>query len=488
MTTSVSGPFVSLHNHTELGSPLDGMNRVDEIFKRAKEVDHPALAITDHGTLTAHYDCWEESKKTGIKLIPGIEAYFSDDLETKKTNHMVLLAQNEIGYRNILRLNYESYKNQVSGYMGKTTPRISWDHIERYNEGVVCLTACSNGLIAKTLITDENEELALCYIDRLNQIFNSRFYLEIQPHALYAAGKTGRVVDQQKLNQAMIRISHDKKIPYVITCDAHYKDKEHAKYHDFMLAIKEKKPVDDPERFRYGVQDMYLKNHNEITDFFGSEIASIGMKNSLLIANQCEIPNYLEPKGPMLPKFPVKDAKDFSIFMDWKSNNSQELEDDKAYLRYKCLINFQEKFKDQSKEERKETWQRVKKELSVLESRDFSSYMLIVADYINWAKSKGMPCGPGRGCFVPGSTVILADGSLKKIEDVSIGDSVISHDGTNNSVINCLTYAVDEELIELEFEDGRIIKCTKEHEFFTKNRGWVSAIDLTEEDDVVSLS
>src|SRR5690606_21708043 len=176
MTTSVSGPFVSLHNHTELGSPLDGMNRIDEIFARAKEVDHPALAITDHGTLTAHYDCWKESKKTGVKFIPGIEAYFADDLSSKKSNHMVLLAQNEVGYRNILRLNYESYKNQASGYMGKMTPRISWKHLENWNEGVVCLTACSNGLIAKTLITEGDEEKALCYIDRLHSIFRDRLF------------------------------------------------------------------------------------------------------------------------------------------------------------------------------------------------------------------------------------------------------------------------------------------------------------------------
>jgi DNA polymerase-3 subunit alpha len=416
MINSVSAPFVSLHNHTELGSPLDGMNRTNEIFDRAKDIGHSAIAITDHGTLAAHYDCWIESKRTGVKLIPGIEAYFSDDLSEKKTNHMVLLAKNEIGYRNILRLNYESFKqeNQVKGYMGKETPRISWNHIEKYNEGVICLTACSNGLIAKTLVTDENEALALCYIDRLNNIFKDRFYLEIQPHSLYAEGKNGRVVDQTKLNQAMIRISHDKNIPYVITCDAHYKDRDHAKYHDMMLAIKDKKPISDPNRFKYGVQDMYLKTHEEISDFFGNDIANIGMRNSMIINDQCEMPYYLEnPKKAILPKFPIKDEENYISFRDWYAKNCPEIDEDKAYLRYKCTLGFKEKLSDLSPDDKKEYWERVKKELSILESRDFSSYMLIVSDYINWAKNNGIPCGPGRGsasgsliAFLTGITTI----------------------------------------------------------------------------------
>lgn len=487
MTTSVSGPFVSLHNHTELGSPLDGMNRIDEIFARAKEVDHPALAITDHGTLTALYDSWKESKKTGVKLINGCEFYFSDDLSEKKSNHMVLLAKNEAGYRNILRLGYESYRNQASGYMGKMTPRISWEHIEKWNEGVICLTACSNGLIAKTLITDENEELALCYIDRLHHIFKDRFFLEIQPHALYAVGKTGRVVDQQKLNESMVRISHDKGIPYVITCDAHYRDKDHAKYHDFMLAIKDKKPVDDPDRFRYGVQDMYLKTHEEIIDFFGPEIAKIGMENSIKIANACEEPTYLESKGPILPKFPVKDEPIYEEFKQWKEENCADLEEDKAYLRYKCLQGFKSKFKNKSNKEKKEAWERVKKELSVLEERDFSSYMLIVADYINWAKQQGMPVGSGRGCFIPGSRVLMYGGEYKNIEDIQIGEKIYSHDGSVQKVLNRLEYDVNEELVELEFANGKKITCTKDHEFFTHNRGWVKADELTEQDDVKEI-
>ncbi len=393
----ISGPFVSLHNHTELGSPLDGMNDVEDLFIRAKEVDHPGVAVTDHGTMTAIFDAWKASKKHGVKLIPGMEAYFTPDLADKKNYHLVLLAQNEVGYRNILRLNYEAYRNQVSGYMGKQTPRLSWEHIEQFNQGVIALTACSNGLIAKTLITEENEQEALCYLDRFNAIFKDRFFLEIQPHDLQATGKNGKEVNQRKLNEAMIRLSHDKKIPYVITCDAHYRDKDHAKYHDFMLAIKDKKPVNDPDRFRYGVQDMYLKTYEEITSFFGPDIAKKGMENSIKILNSCDNPTYIEPKGAILPKFPIQQEKDYQKFKSWSAKACPDVEEDKSYLRYRCMMGFKEKLVDLTDDQKREYWDRVKKELNVLEEKNFSSYMLIVADFINWAKDQKMPTGPARG-------------------------------------------------------------------------------------------
>ena len=173
------GNFVSLHNHTELGSPLDGMNDTFDLFVRAKEVDHPGIAVTDHGTLTAIYDSYLASQKTGVKLIPGMEAYFALDLNERSSNHLVLLAKNKTGYKNILRLNYEAFKNQVSGYMGKKTPRISWEHIERFSEGVIATTACSNGILSKSIIKGD-EDIAIQNMLRLKSIFSDGFFLELQ--------------------------------------------------------------------------------------------------------------------------------------------------------------------------------------------------------------------------------------------------------------------------------------------------------------------
>ena len=410
--------FVSLHNHTELGSPLDGMNNTHDLFVRAREVDHPAVAITDHGTMTAHFDAYKASQRTGVKMIPGMEAYFSDDLNEKKSHHLVLLAKSEIGYKNLLRLNYLSYQNQVSGYMGKKTPRISWEHIEKYNKDVIALTACCNGLIAKTLITERDEDKAIEHIRRMNSIFRDRFFLELQPHALSAINKNGKEVNQVKLNESLLRLSHDMNIPYVITCDAHYRDREHAKYHDFMLAIKDKKAVDDPDRFRYGVQDMYLKTDEEILDFFGKDIAETGMANSIKIMESCAEPHYIKPRGPMLPTFPVKEEEDYGAFKSWYNEIGSTIPEDKAYLRYKCVQGFKEKYGDLDSDDKEEHWDRVKMELSVLEDKDFSSYMLIVSDYINWAKQR-MPVGPARGS-VAGSLVAYLTG-ITSIDPIEYG-------------------------------------------------------------------
>ena len=386
-------PFVSLHNHTEQGSPLDGMNDVNKLFSRAKEIDHPSLAITEHGTLVSHYDAYKASRKTGVKLIPGIEAYFSPDLSEKKSSHMVLLPMNENGYKNILRLNYESYRNQAVGYMGKMTPRISWDQISEFGSDIFCLTACSNGLLSKDLVSD-NDEKAEDNLKRLHGIFSDRLFLEIQPHALKTDdGK----VDQNKLNEKLIHLSKKMKIPFVSTCDAHYLDRDHAKYHDMLLAVKDKKPLSDPDRFRYGVQEMYLKTSDEITDFFGEKIAKIAMNNSMKISNFCEEPHYLKSRGAILPQFPVKFQKDYENFKVWWQINCEEVSEDKAYLRYKCIKGFNFFTEGFSPEKKRDYWNRIKYELSVLEMHNFSSYMLIVADYVSWAREAGMGVGPARG-------------------------------------------------------------------------------------------
>lgn len=390
-----NGPFVSLHNHTEF-SALDALNDINELFDRAKELDHPSLAITDHGVITGHLDAYEASRRTGVKLIAGVEAYFALNEEDKKSHHMVLLAKNENGYKNILRLNYEAYNNQVSGYMGKMTPRISWTHIENYNQDIICLTACSNGILSKDIVADENDK-AIANMLRLKSIFQDRLFLEIQPHSLKT--DDGRV-DQNKLNDTLIKYSRDYDIPFVATCDAHYLSKDHAKYHDMMLAIKDKVSVDDPNRFRYGVQEMYLKNFHEITDFFGTRIANIAMNNSIKISSLCEEASYLKPSGAILASFPVKDQADYNQFEAWWRANCSEVDLDKAYLRYCCMESFKVKFAHLNQENKKIYWDRVKRELSVMEMRGFSSYILMVADYVNWAKNNNVIVGCGRGSGV----------------------------------------------------------------------------------------
>jgi len=413
------GKLISLHNHSFMGSPLDGLNSMEDLFIGSQEAGHAGVALTDHGSMAGIYDAWEMSKKTGVKLIPGCEFYFTDDFTKKKSYHLVLLAQNKEGYKNILRLNYEANKNQSSGYMGKRTPRIGWEHLKLYNKGVFALTACSSGIISKTLISDRDEVKALSIISKFQSIFKDRFFLEIQPHNLVHVNKDGKEVNQVKLNEALVKYSKDLNIPFVITCDAHYRNKEMAQVHDFMLSIKSKKSFSDPDRFRYGVQDMYLKPSHEITDFFGKEVSEIGMQNSMKIFDACDNPSYLEPLGPTLPRFPVKDQDDYLDFRAWFEKNSVGMPEDKAYLRYKCIVSFKNKFSGLPKDELKARWERIQTEINVLELRNFSSYMLIVSDYTTWGKNNGVSAGPGRGSVV-GSLVAFLLG-ITSVDPIEYG-------------------------------------------------------------------
>ena len=402
----MSKQFVSCHNHTEVGSILDGMNDVNLLFERAKNLEHPALAITDHGTMTAHIDAYKASQKTGVKLIPGCEIYFAPNPELKKSNHMVLLPKNQQGYKDLLNINFEAYKNQVSGYMGKMTPRISWEHLEGKTDNLFCLTACANGILSKDIVLG-NESVAIENTKKLQSYFGDRLFLEIQPHKLFDEGK----VDQQKVNETLIKFSRDLGVGFTATCDAHYLDRDHAKYHDMMLAIKEKAALNDPNRFKYGVQDMYLKDASELYDFWGHDIASIAIKNSLIIASACEEPHYLKGGKPIFAIFPVKEQPDYEKFKNWWQENCEELPGDKAYLRFKCIEGFKNKI-HLSKEKRDIYWNRVKYELSILEMRNFSSYMLIVADYVLWAQKNGITTGVARGSAA-GSLVAFLIGITK---------------------------------------------------------------------------
>jgi DNA polymerase-3 subunit alpha len=355
------------------------------------------MALTDHGSMAALFDAYKASLKSGVKLIPGMEAYVTDDLTGKKNYHLVLLAKNQEGYKNILRLNYEAFKNQSAGYMGKTTPRVGIEHLEKFNEGIIALTACCNGLVAKTLITNQEEDKAIEYMKKFKEIFKSGFYLELQPHKLEHIDKHGKEVNQVKLNEALLKYSRDLDIPYTITCDTHYPSKDRSVTHDLMLATKDKKSVNDPDRFRYGTQEMYLKSEEEIIEFFGKDIAETGINNSFDISLMCDAPVYLKASGPRLPRFKVKEESNYTEFRSWYDKEELEIEEEKAYLRYKCIDGFKNRLKDLDAAEKKVYWERVVHEISVLEEKGFCSYMLIVADYVNWAKNNSIPVGPGRG-------------------------------------------------------------------------------------------
>jgi len=405
--------FVNLHAHTNLGSMLDALVSVDDLFDKVKELGQKALAITDHGTLAAHYDAFRAYKRTGIKFIPGCETYFvhSYDIinqeskgrkKTERRKHIVLLAQNYTGYKNLLKINFAGFQHQVT-FMGRVFPRISWDILEKYSEGLICTSACANGVIAAAL-RFENYDKAVEIAHRFAYTFPDRFYLELHPHLL-----KNDDLDQHALNEQLISIAQKNGIPLTCAIDTHYLTRESEKYHDVLMALNSKAPVDDPNRHRYGIDEFYAKTGEEVYTFlekyYGSDIAEEAVGNTVKIAEMCQSPDYMESKGNHLPVFDPSNEVDYQEFLEWKQKaRIVNISEDAAFMRFRVFKGFKQKFKTLSKEQIAERLERVKQEIKVFEKNSFSSYMLVVADFIKWAKENDILVGIGRGS-VGGSMV-----------------------------------------------------------------------------------
>lgn len=429
--------FVHLHAHTSIGSMQDAMTNVYDMFEKAAEIGQPALAITDHGTIAAAFDARKASLKHGVKYIPGCEAYFVNSVENKKEKrrHIVLLAKNEQGYRNLLQLNWKGYENyQFVAVMGKVFPRIDWKMLEEHHEGIICLTACGSGLISRQMFVydEDDQEWAkdACHanvidtVHKLKKIFGEDLYLELQPHNLVVydrdrktgevketpSGKPRVVVNQNHINKKLIEAAKICKVKMVATADIHYLTKEDAKVHDMLMAISAKKPLSDPLRHRYEVEEFYMKTSGDImnhfTEKFNRKLALELCNNSVEIANKCEDPKYLDTTEVRFPKFDCTVEPDYKDFLKWRKGQpfNGDVPEDKAFMRYRCVKGFKKKYGHLRGAEKKKYVQRMKDEIKILEDKNFSSYMLITHDFIIKAKERGIPVGPGRGS-VGGSLV-----------------------------------------------------------------------------------
>lgn len=401
--------FVSLHNHTDY-SILDSLTSTKELFDRAKELGQTAIAVTDHGTFAAAWDALKYSNSTGVKLIIGCEYYFQDDNDkpAERLRHIILLAKNAVGYRNLLTINKKGFDhNSIVGK--KAYSIIDWKLLEEYKEGVICLTACGNGIINQLLMNKKFDEAEQALL-RLKTIFGDNLGLEIQPNNMKRGSNVyNDMIDQKYLNNRNIDYGKKYNIKVVPTCNSHYINKEDSDTHDVLLSIGSHQTKYSNFRLKYPVQDFYLKSGDEVKDFFsrnyGEEFAEQLCENSLYFADMCEKPIWIDPKhtnpsGKELPKFPVKDQSDYNEFLAWsdkQDDNVKILDEDKRYLRYICDINLTKRVPNLNESNIDIYKDRIKEELDVLEFHGFSSYMLIVADYVDWARKHGIPVSQGRG-------------------------------------------------------------------------------------------
>jgi DNA polymerase-3 subunit alpha len=356
--------FVHLHTHSHY-SLLDGFSKIDDLIKRASELGFPALALTDHGTLSGAIEFYKKAKKAGIKPIIGCEVYLAPRTRFDKTAridsksyHLTLLAKDEKGYKNLIKL---VTKGWLEGFYYK--PRIDKEILREYSEGIICLSGCPASEISKALLSqnyDLAKKLAFEYLDIFGQ---GNFYIEIDYHP--------KIEDSKKLKNLLIKLSEETKIPLVVTYDSHYPHPEDAPVHDVFLAIQTGKDIDEEERLTMRQDDFSLADYGTI--FSLHKDIPEGIKNTLEIAEKCNLE--IELGKLKLPKYPLPEG-----------------ENEIGYLRKlaekgisKRNLNFEE-IKD-----------RFDYELKIIEKTGFAGYFLIVQDIVNFAKENNLMVGPGRG-------------------------------------------------------------------------------------------
>ena len=362
--------FVHLHNHTHY-SLLDGLTKIDEMIEKAKQEGSEAVAITDHGVMYGVIEFYQKCLKANIKPIIGVESYLAprsrhkkETKEDSKNYHLLLLAKNNQGYKNLIKLTSLAH---LEGFYYK--PRIDWELLEKHHEGLIASSACLGGEIPK-LILSKNLEKAEKRILEYNELFGQdNFYLEIQDHP--------ELEGQIQVNKELIKLSKKLNIPLIATNDIHYLDKDDAETQDILLCIQNKKKKDDANRMKMlGFGDYSMRSNTEMIEVFKDIPEAI--ENTIKIAKKCNVE--IELGKIQLPSFEI--PKDF---------------DENSYLEELCKQGIQKKYNKNYDEINLEVKERLNYELSIIREMGFASYFLITADFINWAKQQKIAVGPGRG-------------------------------------------------------------------------------------------
>lgn len=358
----MSDPFVHLHAHCEY-SLLDGLGRVGDLVTAAASMDMPALALTDHGTMFGAIEFYQKARDKGVKPIIGCEVYLADRPlgeragSDAKNYHLVLLAQNEVGYRNLIHMTTEA---QLRGFYRK--PRIDHNLLAAHSDGLICLSGCASSELASIILGGDlaaAEEKA----DWYRQVFRDRYYLELQYHDLDF---------QVQINQGVVHLSQKLGLPLVATNDVHYVEARHAAAHEILLCVQTQTTLADPKRMRLGSHEFYLKSAEEMQRLFGSYPGAL--RNTLEVAERCNLE--LTFGRPQLPEVEVPDGLT-----------------SEGYLRRLCHEGLARRYVDVTPAIR----DRLEYELSVIEKTGFLDYFLLVYDVMRFARESGIPVGPGRG-------------------------------------------------------------------------------------------
>ena len=363
----MAADFIHLHTHSEF-SLLDGLGKLDHLIEKAKSFDMDALAITDHGAMYGSFKFYMKAVVAGIKPIIGVEVYVARrsrfDKEARidvEPYHLILLAENEIGYKNLLKIVSASY---LEGFYYK--PRVDFELLTKYHEGVICLSACLAGQIAQLLMKDETEEAEKIAKQYAELFGDNHYYLEIQRHVNIPA--------TDEVTEKVVKLARKLGLPIVATNDIHYVNADDAEAQEILLCVQTQHTILEKNRpmSMIGSPDFYMKSPDEMKELFADYPEAI--ENTVRIANMCNLK--LSVGEWYLPKFPLPDGMT-----------------DKEYLR--TLV--EERLPTRYQEVTKEIRDRIEYELEIINKKNYTSYFLIVQDFVNWSKTHGVGVGPGRG-------------------------------------------------------------------------------------------
>ncbi|MBT9156330.1 MAG: DNA polymerase III subunit alpha [Firmicutes bacterium] len=362
--------FVHLHVHSEY-SLLDGFAKIDEVIKHVKSLGQKALAITDHGNMHGVVEFYKAAQQEGIKPIIGCEVYMATRTRFDRepnldadSYHLVLLAMNDIGYKNLIRLVSAAF---TEGFYYR--PRLDWRLLEQHSEGLIALSACLSGEVSRCLLRNDPDG-ARDVAARFARVFPGRFYLELQEHLL---------PEQQAVNVALVKMSEDLKLPLVLTNDVHYVKREDHKAHDVLLCVQTGKITTDPNRMRF-VQQFHATSAEELVarmPYIATSVLHEAIANTARIAERCHLEFDFEKR--YLPRFEIPTGHT-----------------EQSYLEQLCRERLIWRYPNPSDAVR----ERLEYELSVFGEAGFAGYMLITQDFTSFARERGIPVGPGRGSAV----------------------------------------------------------------------------------------